>query len=735
MKINYYKIRRKVSLRYIDKVLASGTGRQLLLLLILTVSIWIGLFAIAKFAHLRSRDILSIQKASVEEVGVGDLDLSGEEEFPLWWTIYYHFIDPGSQHESSPRARWLVMLISFLGTVVMSGIFISTFSNIFERRVEGYKNGLLRYNLKGHVVIFGYNQMTSYLLKQIYNTPRYRNRTIIIHTSKPVDQARQELESKLSDEQTEEVIFYYGRRDVEIELRSLHIDKAMELFILGEGYVEDKIEYAHDSLNMDCLNIIGKLCEEKRTIGRIVCNVLFEYQTTFSAFQHSNISSQILDSVIFKPFNIHEDWARKVFIKGSTADGSVKYEHLDRGGIGVDSDKRVHLIVVGISKMGAALAMEAMRIAHFPNYKRANTATKITFIDTNADSEFKYFRSRNRALFDMINYSYEDIDSDKPVEYYAPSKEYAYLGDPFVALELEFIKGNIADQRLFNKVQFWAEQESSIVTIAVCFNMPHTSLSCALSLPEVVYSREIPVLVLQRDSSAVIHNIAGLSLTREQQIGLKYSSLRPFGMDSDSVDIISNDNLRAKSVKFVYDYYYEKKEQPNEFPSEQELNESWNKINKAHFIWANIYNADSIETKLRSVGYLNMSLTGEQLEIIADKSLPLEQVKEQLGGEVTAEQIAIVRDGGFNEDQVNFLSEVEHNRWNVDRLLIGFRPPTYIEDCDIESSKGAKKGEYKDKFVHYDIRPYDDLRNDVTGTNAKEYDICITKALLSIIKL
>ena len=90
--------------------------------------------------------------------------------------------------------------------------------------------------------------------------------------------------------------------------------------------------------------------------------------------------------------------------------------------------------------------------------------------------------------------------------------------------------------------------------------------------------------------------------------------------------------------------------------------------------------------------------------------------------------------GELTDEQVEILSEVEHNRWNVDRLLIDFRPPYKEEDDIITESNGKKKGEYKKRHIHYDIRPYDDLRIDHTGRNANEYDVCITRALPLIVK-
>ena len=69
--------------------------------------------------------------------------------------------------------------------------------------------------------------------------------------------------------------------------------------------------------------------------------------------------------------------------------------------------------------------------------------------------------------------------------------------------------------------------------------------------------------------------------------------------------------------------------------------------------WSNIYNASSIATKLRSIGI----------------ALPM---KDRIR-ELTPHEIVI-------------LAEVEHNRWNVEELLMGYRIVTPEEEKEIEKN-------------------------------------------------
>ena len=64
---------------------------------------------------------------------------------------------------------------------------------------------------------------------------------------------------------------------------------------------------------------------------------------------------------------------------------------------------------------------------------------------------------------------------------------------------------------------------------------------------------------------------------------------------------------------------------------------------------------------------------------------------------------------------------VEHNRWNVEKLLMGFRKPFMDEDSykveelltdkDPQKIKDfkAKLKKNKNLYIHHDIRPFDEL--------------------------
>ena len=65
----------------------------------------------------------------------------------------------------------------------------------------------------------------------------------------------------------------------------------------------------------------------------------------------------------------------------------------------------------------------------------------------------------------------------------------------------------------------------------------------------------------------------------------------------------------------------------------------------------------------------------------------------------------------LSEEEVTEIAQVEHNRWNVEKLLMGYRKPHFDEDkynAPNDDAK-AKLGKNKNLFIHSDIRPFNEL--------------------------
>ena len=88
----------------------------------------------------------------------------------------------------------------------------------------------------------------------------------------------------------------------------------------------------------------------------------------------------------------------------------------------------------------------------------------------------------------------------------------------------------------------------------------------------------------------------------------------------------------------------------------------------------------------------------------------------------------------ISQQDIEILAQVEHNRWNVEELILGYRPCTDEEQDKIAADVDTQKDAFKARKIHYDLRAYNDLRPDKTGRSAKIYDLCLSAALPLIAK-
>ena len=596
------------------------------------------------------------------------------------------FIDPGSVANVTPELRWFSLGVAILWLVLVSGLLISVVSNMLERRVERYREGEIAYPLENHVVVIGFDEMVPMLVRQICSEPRYGNCYILIQSVQPADKVRNRIHTVLNARQERRILVLHAQRNSTEELEKLCTTRAREIFLIGEAN-----EYDHDSLNIDSLQKIVAIHSKTRNCPRIPVSVLFEYQTTYAAFQISDLAEEWRKQIDFHPFNFYEEWAKKLLVKRCYEEGTTKVEYpaLDREPITRESDQTVHLVIIGMSRMGVALGVEAAQLFHFPNFCRdRRLKSRITFIDAAADEEMNFFRGRYRHYFDLAPSRYRDMAHPDEVRILPPNWDYGSRTD-FLDVEFEFIKGRAETPTVQKLLAEWADDPKQQLSIAICLNFPPQAMAMGLYLPDVIYARKIPVFVRQETSSALL-DLLNNRLKKEPLN--RYSHVFPFGMLAISFDLDLRNTRRAQLVNYIYDYKGIYGTSPSAVPSDHELQQKWDKLPVA-LQWSNFYCADSVDIKLRSLGF--------------GATPPMRLTK----------------------GQIELLAEVEHNRWNMEKLLLGYRKPTPEEEL-LCRDKAVRK-EYKEKrFIHTDIRPYCELAE---GT--KDYDRCISECLPLVVNV
>lgn len=99
---------------------------------------------------------------------------------------------------------------------------------------------------------------------------------ILIQTSRDVESFRRELFSTLSEEEEKRIIIYYGNRTSPDDIKDLKLESAKEVYILGEEMCTDDIESYHDTMNMECLELLlesFKRSERGKTITGLLAQV------------------------------------------------------------------------------------------------------------------------------------------------------------------------------------------------------------------------------------------------------------------------------------------------------------------------------------------------------------------------------------------------------------------------------------------------------------------------------
>lgn len=367
---------------------------------------------------------------------------------------------------------------------------------------------------------------------------------------------------------------------------------------------------------------------------------------------------------------------------------------LDRTPIAADSRQRVHLVIFGMSNQAESLAVHAALTAHFPNYCcDKSLRTRITIVADKA-SCWHHFQQRYRHLIENC-YRRTVVISDDDARCTALPPKYDGQRKEFVDLEWEFVCGSNNDAAMAYKLRKWAKDEDQQLTVALCYEDDERNVSEALALPYEL--RETPVWTRVREDTAL------------RWIGRsdRYNHIIPFGMHQTELPDMAPFIRMAQCINFAYQRMRVRGKEDRtdgrmlmdvaiESPTEQELQQLWNssRLTTAKR-WSNIYNAFTLRTKMHSLGHTPD--TWHTLFSMTDK-------------------------------EVELFAEVEHNRWCVEELVLGFRP-TGDEEHNAVLHDPSLRQTYKEQFVHDDLRHYTDLGMDETGMPVVRYDVALTRTL------
>lgn len=595
----------------------------------------------------------------------------------LEWSIIAQMIDPGNQHmvgtESIAvdwRLRLFALLLTLSGTFAFGGLLISTITNIFEQRVAMVREGLVSYRFSGHIVILGFHDITPGLMIQLLADQRNQPKKIVILTEKNVSEVRRILKSEFTKRQLKRVHILSGERTSTIDLIRAGVKMAEKIYIPGESG-----ESGHDPRNNACLKEISRIIQKSssKTKTKLPCHVLFDSQSTHLLYQYGNIDlsneTNTGNSITINSFSFYEYWSKKVFTDDQ--DNPHAYSVLDFEPVTADSDKYVHLIVAGMTRMGFALAVQAARLGHLANHHKRKT--RITFIDSNADRESDYFASRYQSFFDAV-----DVES---INLFTGESICKSGTLPFISTELRFVKGHFESPAIRQRLIDWTSDSNALTTLAITFNDSATGMAAGLYLPEEIYKKNLRILIRQ-DSG---HSIVSLLIPDGKAANNKFRNVKIFGMLDNCPGLVSENSYKAMMVNH---FYNSGNQLPEKFTEGTlvTMRQQWENLEERHK-WSSRHNAETIPVKLRAVG-----------------------LKENFENKMQKE---------FSGEIIKQLAELEHARWNVDSLLSGYSPSdTEVQKESIRTANliwqalKDKEGNFEDEGVKMLKKQHDAFMKD-----------------------
>lgn len=468
-----------------------------------------------------------------------------------------------------------------------------------------------------------------------------------------------------------------GQNFAQIDMHAIN-----EFFFLADY---DKSPLEADNEVMRLLEQVALVHVPKSHDGhRLLCHLLLRSHSLLHMIRLEGFRQEIEDKLEVHPFTMEDQWSQSIALV------------LDREPITIQTEKNIHLVLFGMSEVAEQVAINAAHVCHFPNYlqKDHSLRTRITVVDEKASEKSSEWIQRYKHLFDNCYYRFVNPQNHPAVT--TISHPMYQNREDFVDIEWEFVSASPYDALVRHKISQWAVSSTQLLTIVFANGPTEHTLDEALHLPDEVSSAGIPIFIYMQSDEAF----------RQIRHSGKIADIHPFGMTDHGYDINLPLVQMAKTVNYIYSQCRVMKAKNGTWKmeyavevDEEERERLWKKLpfNKR---MSSYYNAMTIGVKMNSLG-----LKEDEWEKFYD----------------------------ISQEEIEILAQVEHNRWNVEELILGWRPCDDEEQLEVETDIN-KKEELKKRKIHYDLRAYSDLRPDSSGKPVQLYDRCLSACIPLIAK-
>jgi hypothetical protein len=523
--------------------------------------------------------------------------------------------------------KFFSILVSFIGSIVFSGLLISTFNNLLQRRISVVEKGLIRYkSLQKHDVIIGANELIFSVVQYLINVDQHKNneqRRIVILSNHSPQTIKTQL-GFLDNKTRKRIIIYKGDINDKKELSVLKLEVCRHIVILGDN----SIEWCDSGNILIIDNIIrilkDKIPEKKYEKTETIKCFLSYWDDSFMLkyFQEQNFPL-----IHLFPFNFYEIWAGKIWGYGHLSkilapQSTFQYDSLLQNKITPFSSNFVNIVLLGFNMMGMELLKTAIKVCHFANFDEINSLnkTQITIITDNKDS-INLFKTRYSGYKQIPDISCSFIEI-------SPFEEEA-------------------KQKIINLINL----KNAVSTIAICSENSDRNYILATHLPMEVYEKEIPVVTEYHIFSEYIEKM--------HEDKRRYSNIRFFGFKNTTIDI----NYNLETAQFIIkslDLLYEEKSKSG-INNYKTVLPSYNfTLEKIETAWHQYKMDNRRQTILSYVDTLILILNSMGLQLIEARNRSIDDYHFDLLGDV-----------------FNHLRHRQMIAWNI---LAGYLPTDNIAD-------------------------------------------------------
>lgn len=577
-----------------------------------------------------------------------------------------------------------------LGYLLISGVMLSLFVNVLQNKVKNIEQGDEPcVPLRNHLVVFGRGSMPLVFLKNVLQEEQgehsrcpawWKSRfappgKIVVVTEDSVPTLRELMKRDLHEGVLERIVFVHGARNSEPLLKTLSLPGCREIVMLG-----DPVHPGTDDINIETVTLISKVMKTAKSVpsSKKRCRVYFERYSVYTLF--SEMLQGEYCGMYIDPQCSYKTWADIVLCATGS---SSHYRPLDYRPLTPDSADAVHLVIIGMSRMGLALAAEAVQLLHFPGYTDGSPrVTRITMIDAAARREMERWKLLNNEFFRECTHTYTEADA---VGNLILRSRYAGRLD----VEINFIQAAAESPQVMALLEQYGNEKNALLTVAVCLPDPRDSLTVGLNLPVSVYGDDdqgecsgANILIQQDLSNGMSEMLVGYKKRH------RYRHVRTFGMSDSPLGFYSESDAAARMLAALYKAHFS-----CSYMTEEELEDNatavWRNQSEVWYVnqnWESLFSlrceAASRYLKLRSLG-----LTQEEVLVLNKE-----------GTAVPQELRDRVKQLLWQHEDV--LAETEHRRWSVGKLMMGYA--SVPRECWEAASLHEKKA-MKQNFRHGDI--------------------------------